>query len=71
MQNESVDHLFFSCPVFTKVWRGLNWMGVSTALHCNSKIHFMQFRALIDRNQKASSRWQVVWFQCLSYGPFG
>lgn len=64
--NETVQHLFFECSVFSELWgRCLHWCGLQTALQADCKRQFQQFRGLFFGNNEASNQWQVIWLATL------
>lgn len=59
---ESANHLFFECDVTYKAWAGcLNWLGVTSALHRDSRANFLQFMGLVVHCKIGKSARHAVW----------
>lgn len=61
MEEETTDHLFFSCQKTGEVWNCCyNWLGISTVLPKDRKSHMLQ-HALLMLNLKQNNGLRTIW----------
>ncbi|XP_057440543.1 uncharacterized protein LOC130732531 [Lotus japonicus] len=59
---ESIAHLFFSCPSSWYVWSGiLRWIGSIGVLPCDGKFHFIQFLNNCSGNKLWKRVLSLIW----------
>lgn len=60
---ETVDHLFFKCEIFSALWTEcLRWWGIQAPLQVECKTLFFQFDGLLTGYKKQVELWEMVWF---------
>lgn len=60
---ESVNHLFFKCPLFVRAWIAIiGWLGYSMVLLCSSCEHLEIFTGLFGGVRVMKQRMSLVWF---------
>lgn len=58
-QEESSSHLFFSCPLSSKLWKQVyGWFGLCTVLPDNGEDHFSQH---VIGNKKMDNIYRMIW----------
>jgi len=47
VEEETISHFFFECRFSLRIWgRCLKWLGISSVLHCDAKMHFKMFKLI-------------------------
>ncbi|GAU40836.1 hypothetical protein TSUD_287740 [Trifolium subterraneum] len=65
-RTEDVDHLFFQCPVYSRLWASVSkWMGVETAFHGTLILHFNQFCGLGGSSKSSNTLLIIIWVAVL------
>jgi len=60
---ETSIHLFFACPIVSKVWfRIAQWLCVQVVFHSMCTIHFITFTGLVCVTKYAVQGMEAIWF---------
>lgn len=60
---ECAEHLFFVCPVFSKVWNAcFRWLGIEVAVYKECRRNFLQFQGLAWSRNINKEGWQAIWY---------
>ncbi|GAU17363.1 hypothetical protein TSUD_232390 [Trifolium subterraneum] len=63
---EDVDHLFFQCPVYSRLWASVSkWMEVETAFHGTLILHSNQFCGLGGSSKSYNTLLIIIWVAVL------
>lgn len=61
-EEESAEHLFFKCKLFSSLWYDcLRWWGIQAPLQGDCKSSFFQFIGLLPGSKKQVETWELVW----------
>lgn len=61
-EEETVDHLFFKCEIFSALWpECLRWWGIQAPPLAECKALFFQFNGLLSGCKIKVEFWELVW----------